>query len=317
LADPSAPEDIFVVREAIIEAVLESFAPHLVLVDHEPAGLAGELCPALDRLRTKPSRPILVVGLRDITYGSAETRARWTSEGTYELLDQVYDRILVYGSQDVFDPIQAYGFSPLATAKTTFTGYIRQPGPFEPAAEIRQRLGAESLPLLVVTTGGGSDGGRLIRAYLEAVREEELTGAVSYVVAGPQLPESEWSELLAVAGDLPNLTLVRFCTDLVSHIAAADVVITMGGYNSVCEAVAAGKRPIVVPRGEGSNEQRLRAECLAALGVVTHLPQTALTPENLVAAIQAELKQRTSPPAILDFNGLERATGVLSQVLDD
>jgi predicted glycosyltransferase/glycosyltransferase involved in cell wall biosynthesis len=312
--DPRAPEDIFVLRESIIDATVNAFAPHLVLVDHEAAGLAGEFIPALTLLRAMTPQPTLVLGLRDITYGPEETRDRWLSDGVYDLLDQTYDHILVYGSRDVFDAVSVYGFSPAAAAKTTFTGHIRQLPQTAPAT-IRAQLNARESPLAVVTVGGGSNGAELIHTYLEAVRGGALAGFNSFVVTGPQLSEAEQSDLALAAANLPGLTLVPFCTDMVSYLAAADVVVTMGGYNAVCEAVGAGKRPIVVPRIGGSQEQMVRAERFAELGLVTSLHPRELTAERLATAVLTEFKAGITREPILDFGGLERAGDVLVAAL--
>ncbi len=314
--DPHAPAKIFTVREAIIAAAVESFAPHLILVDHEPGGLAGELRETFVRSQTRTPRPTFVVGLRDIAWGPEETRAQWDAEGVYELLDHVYDHILVYGQREVFDPIKAYALSPVAAAKTTFTGYVRHPERGQAPAEIRERLGAQSLPLVVATVGGGLDGGDVLRAYVEAVSTGALSGVVSYVVAGPHLPASELAQLHELAKQIPDVTLVSFTDDMVSLIATADAVVTMGGYNAVCEAVAAGKRPIVIPRVGSSNEQRVRAERFAALGLVTYLHPSGLTPERLAMTVRAELERDISPPTVLDLDGVERASAVLASALD-
>jgi predicted glycosyltransferase len=221
----------------------------------------------------------------------------------------------VYGTQKVFDPIREYGMSPVASAKTTFTGYLRQPEPARSTSEIRHQLNAQSQPLVVVTVGGGMDGGPMIRAYLEAVRQGQLAGVVSYVATGPQLSDVELNEIRALADELRDLTLVQFSDDLVSHISAADAVVTMGGYNAVCEAVGAGKRPIVIPRADGSDEQQTRAERFAALGLVNHLPPSEVTPERLTLAVRAELSRNTSPAPVLDFSGIDRASDVLIRAL--
>jgi predicted glycosyltransferase len=314
---PKAPENIFTVRKAIINAVMESFAPDLIVVDHEPAGLGKELHAALSALSRRAPRPTLVMGLRDITYGPEQTRSDWNADGVYELLDKVYDHILVYGTQAIFDPIEAYGMSSVAAAKTTFTGYIRRPEPVQPAAEIRERLGAQSRPLVVVTVGGGLDGKAVICAYVEALRSTALRGVVSYVIAGPQLPDEDVVELRALANGVPDLVLVQFCDDVVSHVSAADAVVTMGGYNAVSEAVGAGKVPIVIPRDGSSDEQRLRAERFAALGLATHLPSSELTPQRLASAIRQELDRRTSPAVVLDFDGLARASDAIAGALEE
>jgi predicted glycosyltransferase len=98
-------------------------------------------------------------------------------------------------------------------------------------------------------------------------------------------------------------------------VAAADAVVTMGGYNSVWEAVGAGKRPIIVPLAEGSEEQPLRAQRLADLGLATVLPLTELTPRRMAAAMLAELARGVTPAATLDFDGLDRAGVALATVL--
>jgi predicted glycosyltransferase len=227
----------------------------------------------------------------------------------------IFDRILVYGNQQIFDPIAAYALGPEIAAKTNFTGYLRRPEPVAPAATIRRKLGAEAEPLVVVTAGGGSDGAPLLLTYLRAVREGRLPGVRSYLVAGPQLPAPKLERLRREAASLERLELVGFSPDLLSAVAAADVVVTMGGYNSPLEAIAAGKRPVVVPRSDGSDEQRLRAERFAELGVAVHLPPSRLTPESLSAAILDELRRGASPAPILDLGGLERAIDILAELL--
>jgi len=315
-ADPHAPTNIFTVREAIIAAAVESFAPHLIIVDNEPGGLAGELRQALLRAHRRTPRPKLVVALRDIMWAPEDTRSHWEDEGVYELLDHVYDHILVSGQREIFDPIEAYCISAVAAAKMTFTGYMRHPEQARPVPEIRERLGAQSLPLVVVTVGGGLDGGDVLRAYVKAVRMGILSGVISYVVAGPHLPAEEFAQLHEMAKQLPELTLVSFTDEMVSLIAAADAVVTMGGYNAVCEAVAAGKRPIVIPRAAGSSEQRVRAEHFAALGLATYLPPSDLTPGRLTMTVRAELQRCISPPDLLDSDGLDRASDVLARALE-
>ena len=317
--DPGAPRDVFPLREAIIAATVDGFMPDLVVVDHAPAGLVGELLPVLNRWRASERRPRLVLGLRDITYGPEITRREWERSGAFAMLEEVYDLILVYGCRHVFDPITEYGLSPAVAAKTLFTGYLRRPERRRPAREIRQELGAIGAPLVVVSVGGGTDGAPVIEAFLEAARRGLLDGVAASVVAGPQMPAADLARLSDLARSLPGVTLVPFRNDLESQIAAADAVVTMGGYNGVWEAVGAGKRPIVVPRvaasTEGSDEQTLRAERLTALGLGTVVPPDALTPGRLADAVMAELEGGITPVITLDFDGLDRAGEALARML--
>jgi predicted glycosyltransferase/GT2 family glycosyltransferase len=313
--EPGAPESVLAVRKAIIAATVDSFAPHMMVVDSAPAGLAGELLPILQRDYSNRRRPRFVLGMRDITYGSEQTRQEWERTGSFELLEHVYDLILVYGSPAIFDPIQEYAFPPAVAAKTIFTGYFRRPEALRAAPEIRRQVGATDAPLIVVSAGGGLDGAALVGAFLEAMRSGFLPGVVASVVAGPQMPAPEFARLADLAARLPDVTFVKFRNDLESHVAAADAVVTMGGYNSVWEAVGAGKQPIVIPRHSRLDEQLLRAQRLSAQGLATVILPQDLTPVNLAEAITAELTRSVTPALTLDFDGLDRAGEALARVL--
>ncbi|MDP9365613.1 MAG: hypothetical protein M3Q10_15555, partial [Chloroflexota bacterium] len=140
--DQTPFKNVMFLREAIARATVEAFEPDLVVVDHAPAGLFGELAAALDKLHATRPRLAVVFLMRDVTFGPEQTRTLWQGEGAFDLLDRVYDRILVYGERDVFDPVAAYGLSPAAAAKTAFCGYLPPPPPTRPAAAVRAALGA-------------------------------------------------------------------------------------------------------------------------------------------------------------------------------
>ena len=140
-----------------------------------------------------------------------------------------------------------------------------------PPEEIRARLGAQDMPLVVVTTGGGADGARDIQMYLRALRSRALDGVYSFVVTGPLLETAPAPSWRSWPSGLPDLTLVPFTSDLVSYLNAADLVVSKGGYNAMCEVMSLGKRTIVIPRATMWQEQVVRAERFAALGLVTML----------------------------------------------
>jgi predicted glycosyltransferase len=301
-------------RAAVALATFQGFDPHLVVVDHAPGGLFRELATTFDWMRGRGRRPRFALLMRDITFGPEQTRDIWTNEGAYPLLDEWYDRILVYGDRQVFDPIVAYDMSPAAAAKTRFCGYLAPAPPRRDSGSLRAALGAGSVPLIVVSAGGGHDGAPVLRAYLAGLHGRRGEPVFSYVVTGPLLADPERTELVALARDLPDLCMVDFDPDFAAAVAAADVVVGMGGYNSLAEAVYFGKRPVVVPRLPGPQEQMLRAEGLGRLSLATIVRPEELTPSTLWAAIDDEL--RRGPPAFcpLSFDGLERIACELAQL---
>jgi predicted glycosyltransferase len=219
--------------------------------------------------------------MRDITFGPEQTRTIWKNEGVVPLLDEVYNQILIYGDQQVFDPITAYGMSPQAAARTQFCGYLAPAPPRRSAEEVREEVGAAKLPLMVISAGGGADGCALLRAYLTGLREELGPQVHSHLVTGPLLPAEDRQEIANMIEGLPNISVVDFDPDFAAVVRAADVVVCMGGYNSIVESVYFGKRPIVVPRIPGSEEQVLRAEGFARLGLARVVGPVPLSATSL------------------------------------
>jgi predicted glycosyltransferase len=104
---------------------------------------------------------------------------------------------------------------------------------------------------------------------------------------------------------LPNVRVVEFDSDFTAVVRAADAVVCMGGYNSIAESVYFGKRPIVVPRVPGSEEQVLRAEGFRRLGLATVVGPNPLDACALWDAIDRELSRVDRPGPTLAFDGLE------------
>ena len=82
-------------------------------------------------------------------------------------------------------------------------------------------------------------------------------------------------------GTRPDVTLVDYCEQMTSSIAAADVVVSMGGYNTVCEVLAMGTPAVIVPRVWPRLEQWIRCERLAALGLLRVLHPDGVSPCGL------------------------------------
>jgi predicted glycosyltransferase len=91
-----------------------------------------------------------------------------------------------------------------------------------------------------------------------------------------------------------------------SYMAAADVVVAMGGYNTVGEMLSTRRRAIVVPRIKPSEEQLIRAERMAALGLFKMIHPQDLTPNQLIRSVQDEAQNPAPFVPQLDMNGLAR-----------
>jgi predicted glycosyltransferase len=101
----------------------------------------------------------------------------------------------------------------------------------------------------------------------------------------------------------------EFSDDVMALIDAADIVVAMGGYNTVCEIMSLRKRAILVPRIRPVQEQWIRAKRLALLGLATVIHPDHLTPLALIRAVYEELERKNVHPGTLyrlDMDGLGR-----------
>jgi len=204
--------------------------------------------------------------------------------------------------------------SPAAAAKMIACGYLGRAAATRAPQTVRRELDTGDRPLIVVTAGGGGDGFDLIENFLDAqAASPTLRAAHSLVVTGPLMARGK-RDLLKSATRADNLTLIEFTSDLMSYLAAADLVVSMAGYNTICETLSLGARLVLVPRVRPRSEQRLRAERLAARGLARVLLPDDLSPERLAAEVQAALA--APPPAVtLDLGGLARASRAIIEML--
>jgi predicted glycosyltransferase len=295
-------------RSDLILAAARRFRPDMVIVDHSPAGLAGEAVPALRYLRRKSPGTRLVLGLRDVLDDADRVRREWDRTGVHELLDDVYDTILVYGQRDLYDPVRRYGFSTRAARKTRFCGYLTRPTVQDEEAAVAPT----DRPLVLVSVGGGGDGARLLSAVAESLAARLLTSDVDWLlVGGPFLPVDVRSHVDERIRGLHHVRYVDFVPDLPLAMRRAAAVIAMGGYNTVCEILASGTPALLVPRVQPRLEQWIRAKALARRGHVRMIHPSHLDARRLDRELTRLLSDPPPERAGLALDGLARVRAQL------
>ena len=125
----------------------------------------------------------------------------------------------------------------------------------------------------------------------------------------------ERASLDRTAAAREGLYIARFSTAPSALYERADRVVAMGGYNTVIELLALGKKALIVPRERPRREQRIRAERLAALGLLDWIPPDAATPEALGAWLQRDFPPPLNVRDYLDFGGLDRIVALTADLL--
>ncbi len=297
-------------REALILGAVIAERPDILLVDHAPAGMNAELLSTLAFIRREIPGTQVMLGLRDILDSPETVREIWDQQGIIPLLDNLYDRILVYGSRLLFDVVENYGIPARVASKLSYCGYVARPRKRTKSAPI----GAQ--PVFLVTAGGGEDGYFLMEAYLKALAILPAGLARSRIVTGPLMSAAQRRTLDALAAGDPGIEIISSTADLPTMLEQADLVIAMGGYNTSVEIVASGKPAILVPRAAPRAEQRMRAAMLAQLGLVWSLepgPELDVRLPRLVETVLAETKSQ-APRYALDLDGASRVGDLFEAV---
>jgi predicted glycosyltransferase len=280
------------IRKNIITATAKTFQPHLFIVDKEPLGLKKEVLPTLQWLRRCRPDTRAILGLRDVMDDAETIRKDWQEKRVYQHLENLYSEIWIYGIRDFYDPITEYNISESISSKMYFTGYIPRkiPGK-ETVRHFKKEIGLKNdQKLVVVTTGGGGDGYKVMDTYLTTL--ESYTDSESFrsvLITGPFMPKQERKDVFKRAKKL-GVRTYHFYRQMEKIFAAADIVVSMGGYNTLCEILGQGTVSLVIPRETPRKEQIIRARAFNRQNLVDYIPWDDFTPERLRKKIVSLLR---------------------------
>ena len=299
-----------------IRNAISEFAPDLLLVDKMPFGMYDELSKVLATLTGQAAAPKCVLLLRDLIGCPQRTAQQWRERGYFDAISKHYEKVLVLGEREVFDLRREYSMPDNAAAKLEYCGYMAAaPGRSE-RVRVRRALGVNgNEPLVLVTAGHGHDGEALIRHYLDGLKSIPAGARPrSHIVCGEGMRESERLALACAAHALPQVTFQHVSRDVMSLMSAADVVVANGSYQKTCELLTLRCRAVVVPASAEGTEQTLRAERLAAHGLLRLIRPAELQAQRLVAAVLGELLEGgadAQAPGPCSVSGIEFVTSTL------
>jgi predicted glycosyltransferase len=299
-------EEAIRLRAAIILESFRQFRPDVVLVDHMPVGAMGELKPLLDRAASlRRRRPRLFLGIRDVLDRPQVIRSAWRELGAYDYLP-LYEAVLVYGSRSIYDTARAYELTP-HVSRVAYCQYVTG-SPQRPGLRSSSRV-----PLVIVTGGGGSDAFPVAKAFVDAL---PLLAGVrplkALILTGPNMPPEQRMILRTTARGYP-VELAMVGGDAPRYFGNASAVVTMAGYNSLCEVLSGQKKALVVPRRGPSAEQRIRARLFSRRRLISGVDPFRLHPEVLADELVQLLDDGSIPDteAIPPLDGAARAASVL------
>ncbi|MHC1790078.1 glycosyltransferase family protein [Solidesulfovibrio sp.] len=305
-------------RRSRLLAALADFSPDVFFVELYPFGRKAfefELVPALTAVRQgRFGLCRTVCGVRDILVEK-------TDQAGYEarVLDRLaryFDAVCVHADPALFPLSATFARAGDIAVPVVHTGYVAPPAArSRSVGEVQRALGvAAGRTLVVASAGGGKVGWEVLAATLAACREHpRLAQAAVRVFSGPFCDAAAYGALETAAGRLPDARVARFADGFADVLAAADLSVSLAGYNTVMGVLAAGCRGLVAPFDQ-NREQRLRAGRLAGLGLLGVLDPAELAPPVLAGRMVAALDGSPPPQGAIDLDGA-RATARFLETL--
>jgi predicted glycosyltransferase len=306
---PVPRAEVVELRSELLERTVRGFAPDLLVADFMPRGPYGELLPSLETLAGQGG--VAIAGFRDVLDDPTFVRDLWTRTGVYEALRTHYQAICVYGDPAMVDFASAYGLDAELARKLHYCGYLGRRPPSAVDSPLYDR------PLVLANGGGGVDGAELARTFIDAAeRLRPRRGGTWLLVTGPML-DTETHERLARTGEAAGLMVRRMLPELRAHVALADCVVSMAGYNTCCDLLTFARPSVLVPRRGPSREQSIRANRLAEWGVASVLPADQADAEHLLEAIATALDGPLPSPVPAPLSGLDSAVQTFTLALTE
>jgi predicted glycosyltransferase len=207
------------------------------------------------------------------------------------------------------DFVDAYALAETLAGRLHYCGYLGR-GP-QQAADVP----FYERPFVLASGGGGVDSAPVLESFVNAASVlQPQVGGTWLMVTGPLMDPAEHDHLARLA-EAAGVSVRRVVPELRAHCALADCVVSMAGYNTVCDVLSYRRPAVFVPRPEPSREQSIRAQRLREWGVAEAISPHEAGAERLAGAIAAALESSPPPPPV-SLDGLERAVSVFEEATE-
>ncbi len=305
LYDPSGQytiEELWVRRAAALEPVLERpFAA--VVVELFPFGrykLKTEILDMMAAARARNSDVKIYCSNRDIMVKKPDQAHREAK--IVRVLNEHFDHLLVHTDPDLIPLDDTFAAVDQIRDQLLYTGYVVDGSGMPPAPVPRERR-------ILVSVGGGAVGPELAPACARIAHR--LPDYEMRVQTGPYTSEDLRRELARIADSQDNLTIHGFSGSFRDDLCRAALSISLAGYNTLMDLLATRTPALVYPY-MANIEQNMRAQALAAKGLVDVLGPGMLEPDALVAAIEARLAKPVSE-ATIDLSGAQTTARIIAR----
>jgi len=306
-------DEIKKIRKEQLYTFFKEFKPDIFLVELFPFGRKAfgfELQPILNGISEAKLFPCLrLCSLRDILV-EKQNREKYETRVLYSL-NSLFDGLLIH-SDPAFIPLdRTFSATDSITIPFHYTGFITPKLPKTTQNNtIRQQLNlSPNDKLIVASIGGGNVGEELLQATAKAAALiAKNIQPHFHLFTGPY--SDPWLQKELKKYESRYLHVHGFCNNFPEWLQAANLSISMAGYNTCMNLLEASIPALLHPFAQ-NREQRMRIAAFSKSCDFTLLEQDDLTPENLVKLICAKLSHSKKTNSV-DLDGAAKSCELIS-----
>jgi len=308
-------DEVLIRRLARFKELMAEVQPDTFLVELFPFGrkkFGFELLPILENVKAGIYGGCKsVCSLRDILVEKKD-QARFERR-VLSQLNSLFDILLVHADPELIRLDETFPAAKDITIPVHYTGYITpKPAP-DAGATLAKELRLSGMPLVVASAGGGNIGQELLETAVQAsVILAETTPHRLAVFTGPYASDHEFIRLAELAVNHPGISVQRFTNQFPAYLDAANLSVSMAGYNTTMNLLAAGTYGLVLPFDQ-NREQRMRAERIATKGAFKVLETNDLAPAGF-ARLMADGLTRQAGPHGIDLEGARKSARIICEL---
>jgi len=308
-------EDIQRQRKEILFGLCEKHKPDLVIIELYPFGrtiFGFELQPLLDSIHQgRFGKTKIVCSLRDVLVEKRDPRMY--EERVLNHLNAHFDLLLIHSDPALMPLDETFSRVNDIQIPIFYTGFVTRKVKADAGEKLRRELamGVEE-KLIVASAGGGRSGYKLLSNVIEAVHLLSRTLPIQLeMFTGPFRDDGEFRKLSAHS--TKGIRIRRFTQRFLDYLSAADVSVSLAGYNT-CMNLLVTRIPALVYPYLRQQEQPIRVAKIKDFLPMKILQDPDLGPHALGGHIQQMLGvSRLSDRVALNLDGAENTARYLTE----
>jgi predicted glycosyltransferase len=296
-------------RKDILFSLFDKHQPDVFMIELYPFGrtrFGFELQPLLDWIRQGRFGEIKVVcSLRDILVEKKDPLEY--EERVLNLLNTYFDLLMIHSDDQLLTLDETFSRMDDIRIPAVYTGFVCPKANPAAGRAIRRELGiGPEEKLIVVSAGGGRSGYALLSCLLDAYHLMDNSDRIRIeMFAGPFRDPAEFKKLTAKSVD--GIRIRYFTKRFVDYLSAADLSVSLAGYNTCMNLLAARVPALVFPYSK-QQEQPIRVEKIKNFIPLKILRDKDIEPARLSRYIQKMLlESRPSGTVPINLDGAENS----------